>query len=134
MTIDAKQIYIDEDTYFQITGINDKEEYKNFLKSNKRFVDVSKPKEEKSSIIEEKNKELEEKHKKADDLRYIPSLIWLEQYLGRYEIVYGKFKYTSDKLSNKEKCEELLDYYSTVCGLDKIEDIFKKRPHKGIHR
>lgn len=141
-------IYIDEDTYYQITGEKDYNSYVEFLNNNKKFVDVTKQRKTifddkilKSDNIEiEKQKvqinaeSLEEKHKQADDLRFFPSLIWLEMYLPRYELVYGCFNYSKEILTNKQKCEELLEYYGNICGITDIKDIFKKKPHKGFYR
>lgn len=135
-------IYIDEDTYYQIIGEEDQNSYVNFLANNPKFVDVTKPIESKkrktiydSNIINnESNIEdqitLKERHQKTDDLRFMPHLIWLEMYLPRHEKVFGNFEYSSDQITNKEKCEELLEYYSSTCGITDIEDIFK-RAHRG---
>ena len=85
-------------------------------------------------FTEVKAKELEERHKKDEDYRYIPSLVWLEMYLPHYEVVFGEFKYSNNNLTNKQKCEELLTYFSDVCGITDIKDIYKRRPHRGFHR
>ena len=141
-------IIIDEDTFTKITNEN-KDAYLKFLKENPLFVDVNdalenkKTKEEskiKNNLEEEKKlklekeRELQERHKKDEDYRYVPSLVWLEMYLPRYELVYGEFKYSNDNLSNKQKCEELLTYFSDVCGITDIKDIYKKKPHRGFYR
>ena len=64
---------------------------------------------------------------------YEPMRIWLEQYLDRYKTIYGEFKYSKDNLTNQEKCEELIKYYEK-CGCNRVEEIFKRKPHRGISR
>ena len=34
----------------------------------------------------------------------------------------------------KQKCEQLLNYYAKKCGIKKINEIYKKKPHRGILR
>lgn len=137
MTKENDFIYIDEDTYFKIISKEDKSDYQRFLKDNPQFIDVTKKKttleKVKQEVISNKEKELEEKHKRADDFRYIMPLIWLEQYLDRYKTIYGEFKYSKDNLTNQEKCEELIKYYEK-CGCNRVEEIFKRKPHRGISR
>ncbi len=137
MTKENDFIYIDEDTYFKIIGKKDKSDYQRFLKDNPQFIDITKKKttleKVKQEVISNKEKELEEKHKRADDFRYIMPLIWLEQYLDRYKTIYGEFKYSKDNLTNQEKCEELIKYYEK-CGCNRVEEIFKRKPHRGISR
>lgn len=77
------------------------------------------------------NVTLEERHRKDEDYRYVPSLVWMEMYLPRFESRYGEFNYSSDDISNKQKCEELLDYFGNICGVSKIEEIYKKGSHRG---
>lgn len=141
-------IIIDQETFTKITN-EDKDEYLKFLNENPLFVDINDALESKrkakeieteknieleQQLLEQKSKELEERHKKDEDYRYIPSLVWLEMYLPRYELVYGEFEYSNDKLTNKQKCEELLTYFSDVCGITDVKDIYKKRPHRGFYR
>lgn len=148
-------IYIDEDTYYQIIGEEDKNSYVNFLENNPKFVDVTKPTENKkrksvydNNIInkkismedqidledkQQKNEtqiSLEERHQRTEDLRYMPYLIWLEMYLPRHERVFGAFEYSDDQITNKQKCEELLNYYSSTCGITNIEEIYRTRGHR----
>lgn len=143
MTKDNEIVYIDSDTYYQIIGSQDEESYKNFLINNPRFKDinsqrksvyseniVAKPVVEESKKISEKTK-LQCQHEKDEDYRYFPHRFWLEQYLPRFEMTYGKFFYSSDNLTNKAMCEELLIYYSEVCHIDNIENI-KKGSLRGI--
>lgn len=73
------------------------------------------------------NKEkLEEQYRKAEDYRYVPRLVWMEMYLPRFEKKYGKFNYSSESISNKQKCQELLDYFGNICGINKVEEIYKR--------
>ncbi|MBP3766635.1 MAG: hypothetical protein J6G98_05590 [Bacilli bacterium] len=135
-----KDIMIDENTYNQVND-NTLDSYENFIESNPIVDDYSswlkKNKTSKSSVEitnQVKKRELDEKLKKDEDYRYIPSLVWMEMYLPRFEVAYGKFTYSKSDISNKQKCEELLKYYSSKCGVKKIDEIFKRRPHKGILR
>ena len=141
-------IIIDEETFTKVTN-EDKDEYLKFLNENPLFVDINDALESKrktkeieseknieleQQLLEQKSKELEERHKKDEDYRYVPSLVWLEMYLPRYELIYGEFEYSNDQLTNKQKCEELLTYFSDVCGITDVKDIYKKRPHRGFYR
>ena len=148
MTKDNDIIYIDSDIYYQITGIVDEKSYQNFLDKNPRFKDINKGKQRKSvysenivlnsqndvtkltSIEEKKKTNLEFQHEKDEDYRYFPHRIWLEQHLPKFEKVYGKFFYSSENLTNKRMCEELLSYYSEVCHIENVEDI--KNPSASI--
>lgn len=142
------KIVIDQETYTSVTN-EGKDEYLKFLRDNPFYIDVNeaieknKEKRQKQHQKEleqqekyklKKQKELEEKHQRDEDYRYIPSLVWLEMYLPRFEMVYGEFVYSKKELSNKQKCEELLNYFGEVCGITDIQDIFKMKPHKSSYR
>ena len=131
---------IDEDTYRQFDEQGD---YDNFLKDNSAFKDKNtylyeikdngkNITEEKQKLEEKKQKLLEERHKKDEDYRYFMHVFWMEQYLPRFEEQYGEFSYPSDNLTNQQKCEALLKYYGDTCNITNIQDIFKRRPHKGF--
>ena len=128
---------IDENTYNQFND-NSLDTYEDFLKSNPIVTDYSswlkKNNKKSDEKIESKKVELDKKLKKDEDYRYIPSLVWMEMYLPRFEMVYGKFNYSKNDLTNKQKCEELLNYYAKKCGIKKINEIYKKKPHRGILR
>ena len=138
--------YIDFETYEQLTS-ETKDDYVNFLKNNPSFIDTKeailsniKKKQEleqekikqQHDYMVQKQKQLEERHRKDEDYRYIPSLVWLEMYLPRYELEFGKFDYSNKELTNKQKCEELLNYFGSVCGITDIKDIFKRKPRRGL--
>lgn len=142
MTKNEEIIYIDKETYYQIIGQEDEQSYINFLKNNPKFVNFTNQRKsifsenivQKECAVEEvkeipKKTKLQIQHEKADDYRYFPHRIWLEQYLPRFEMVYGKFFYSNENLSNKEKCQELLTYYSEVCHINNIEDIKNSSAH-----
>ncbi len=127
---------IDENTYNQVND-NTLDSYESFIESNPIVTDFSswlKKNNKREEKIESKKVELDEKLKKDEDYRYIPSLVWMEMYLPRFEMVYGKFKYSKNGITNKQKCEELLHYYEKKCGVKRVEEIIRKRPHKGILR
>ena len=128
---------MDKNTYNQFND-NSLDTYESFLESNPFVTDYSswlkKNNKKEKDKIETKKIELDEKLKKDEDYRYIPSLVWMEMYLPRFEMVYGKFTYSKSDISNKQKCEELLHYYETKCGIKNVQEIYKKKPHKGILR
>lgn len=130
---------IDNNTLTQVIN-EDKDQYLKFLRDNpnmsvKEYRDkfeqekINRQKEMEEYNLKRK-KELDEKHQKDEDYRYIPSLVWLEMYLPHFEIDYGKFNYSKDDISNKRKCEELLYYFSNICGVTNIRQIFRKKSHR----
>lgn len=131
-----KDIMIDEN--INQVNTNTLDNYESFIESNPIVTDFSSWLKKNNKKDEEKKEvkkiELDEKLKKDDDYRYIPSLVWMEMYLPRFEKAYGKFSYSKSDISNKQKCVELLHYYEIKCGIKKVEEIYKKRPHKGILR
>lgn len=134
MTKQDRINYIDKNTYYKLIGEEDEESYINFLNNNPNFVDIDKHNTRKtifdSNISSIENKKAIENNQKIDDYRYGPYLIWLELYLPRFETVYGKFNYSNENITMKQKCEELLNYYANRCNIENIEEI-KKKPHKG---
>lgn len=140
MTLDHNKLYIDNDSYNQITGETE-EEFKSFLKRNDCAVDITPRKKvfdnnivetvksDSSESVPSKKEELELKHKQDEDHRYIFTLFWLEQYLPRFELTFGEFRYSKDNLSNKEKCLELQKYFEDVCNISNVEDIRKRSVH-----
>ena len=132
-----KDIMIDENTYNQVND-NTLDNYENFIESNPIVTDFSswlkKNNKKDEEKIEIKKNKLEEQLKKDEDYRYFMYLYWLELYLPRFEMRYGQFNYSNSELSNKQKCVELLHYYETECGIKKVEEIFKRKPHRGILR
>ncbi len=125
--MNKETIFIDQNIYQAISGKKSRKSYETFLENNPNFVDLnySSKKEIKEDVIakEKIQKELEQNLEKTEDYRYVMNLIWLEMYLPKYERKYGAFKYSNENMTNREKCEELLEYYADVCGIGDIKKI-----------
>ena len=131
--------FTDYDTWIsERKNQNTKDEYDEYIKTNPISTDISSWLKKKSKIDEEKievrQAKLDVQLEKDDDYKYVIELIWMEMYLPRFEMKYGKFNYSEKATTNKTKCEELLHYYAYTCGLKNIKEIYKKKPHKGMFR
>ena len=119
-------VYLDKDTFLEITGKTEKEYYY-FLKTHPKYINPDIEKEHKLPLSEKEKETIKNNPNKKhnDDIDFLIPLTILKLLLPKYEIVYGKFSFSSEELSNELKCHEILKYLKEVCGVKNNEEIGK---------